>query len=63
MPADWTDNNTHINRILAAVQPMEELGGPDAPECVAIMEYLIAEMEQRVVNCKAHAFTTKPEDK
>ena len=56
------DNNSHINRILEAMQPMEELGGPERAEYIAIMNYLIADIEQRIVNAEAYAFTTKPKD-
>jgi len=51
---DSSDKNIHINRILSAFQPMEEMGGPDEMQYIAILEYIKAEIEERIENCKGH---------
>jgi hypothetical protein len=58
---DWTDTNPHINRILAALQPMEELGGPEHKEYVAILNHIKDEIEGRIAMSTQHEADQKQE--
>jgi len=39
-----------INRILNAMQQLEEIGGPDTAEYIEIMRFLKADIETRIIN-------------
>jgi len=49
---DWTDDDPDVNRILEAIQPMEEIGGPELETYIAILEHIQADIQQRLNNAR-----------
>lgn len=50
------ENKSFHDAVVRAMQPMEELGGPDKEDYIEIMETLKAEIELRIENCKNNVF-------
>jgi hypothetical protein len=59
---DWTDNNIHINRILEAMQPLEEISGPEESKYLAVLSYLKDEIETRLKACVEKNKKSSPEE-
>jgi hypothetical protein len=51
---DWTDDNYHVNKLMSALQDMEEISGPDSlAEYVAVLEVISVEINKRLEVAKA----------
>lgn len=49
-------------KFLEAIQPLEELGGPDLPEYIEVMDKIILEASMRKVNAKIQLSNSNPDN-
>lgn len=50
---DWTDDDVHVNRIMEAIQPMEEItSGLTTDEYIAVLEHVQSEIDGRIAMAK-----------